>query len=191
MSTSWAMFWVATKMMKRRIVEFKLDEAKKIHTALKRLMERLDDDEGWATDAYEQCTKALNNASREAALHADANHIRLGKWGEEMAVEHLITQGYVIMERDWRSTHRDIDIVACDEETYVFVEVKTRSNDDLVSPLLAINEEKLNNLRQAINHYIKSNDVQNPVRFDIITVVGPLGSAHPEIEHLKDVSIIK
>ena len=57
------------------------------------------------------------------ALHND-----LGKWGEDMAAAFLREEGLVIIDRDWHSGHRDIDIVAIDGLTLVFVEVKTRRN---------------------------------------------------------------
>lgn len=189
--TSWAMFWVGADMMKRRVIEGKLEEARKIQAALCRLKGRLDDDKGWAADAYNQCSKLLDEASRDLSAHADADHLRLGKWGEEVAAVFLRRQGYVIMARDWRSEHRDLDIIACDGDTYVFVEVKTRTSDTLVSPLAAIDEEKMDHLRRSINHYIKSRNILSPFRLDIITVVGPLGCNDPAIRHIKDVDIIK
>lgn len=47
--------------------------------------------------------------------------------GEQMAVDYLLHKGYQILERDWKSGHRDLDIIALDGDTVVFVEVKTRS----------------------------------------------------------------
>ena len=43
-----------------------------------------------------------------------AEHNDLGKWGEDLAVDYLQRKGYVILERDWRSGHRDLDIIALD-----------------------------------------------------------------------------
>ena len=58
-----------------------------------------------------------------------AAHNELGKWGEDKASEFLQLNGYQIIERDWKSGRRDIDIVATNGTEVVFVEVKTRSND--------------------------------------------------------------
>ena len=55
-----------------------------------------------------------------------AEHNDLGKWGEQVAVDYLQRKGYEILERDWKSGHRDLDIIALDGDTIVFVEVKTR-----------------------------------------------------------------
>ena len=114
-----------------------------------------------------------------------ATHNELGHWGEEMAADYLQRNGYTIVERDWRSGHRDIDIIAWDGQMVVFVEVKTRRNRTFADPETAVDYRKLNNLRQAANHYIKYRNITHNVRFDVITVVGT-PDKEPEIEHIKD-----
>lgn len=120
-----------------------------------------------------------------------AAHNELGKWGEDLAVVYLQGKGYAIIGRDWKSGHRDIDIIAKeeDDETIVFVEVKTRRNRMFGEPEDAIDYRKLQSLRQAINHYIKTARISCAVRFDIISIVGMIG-AEPEINHIKDVALI-
>ena len=119
-----------------------------------------------------------------------AAHNELGKWGEDLAVAFLQRQGYTIIERDWKSGRRDIDIIAKDETgTIVFVEVKTRRNRLFGEPEEAIDYRKMQSLQQAINHYIKFRHLNGNVRFDIISIVGTIGT-EPEINHIKDVSLI-
>ena len=118
-----------------------------------------------------------------------AAHNELGKWGENCAADYLQRMGYTIVARDWKSGHRDIDIVAVDDDVYVFVEVKTRRNRAFVDPEMAVDYHKLRNLQGAINHYVKCFHVDHDIRFDIITVVGTLDNASPEIEHLKDIPL--
>ena len=119
-----------------------------------------------------------------------AAHNELGKWGEDLAVAFLQRQGYTIIERDWKSGRRDIDIIAKDEtDTIVFVEVKTRRNRLFGEPEEAIDYRKMQSLQQAINHYIKFRHLNGNVRFDIISIVGTIGT-EPEINHIKDVSLI-
>lgn len=119
-----------------------------------------------------------------------AAHNELGKWGEDLAVAFLQGQGYTIIERDWKSGRRDIDIIAKDETgTIVFVEVKTRRNRLFGEPEEAIDYRKMQSLQQAINHYIKFRRLNGNVRFDIISIVGTIGT-EPEINHIKDVSLI-
>lgn len=118
-----------------------------------------------------------------------AAHNDLGKWGENCAAEYLQRKGYTIVVRDWKSGHRDIDIVAKDNETLVFVEVKTRRNRVFIEPVEAVNWQKRRNLQRAINHYVKYYRVDDDIRFDIITVVGTMDDTEPEIEHLKDIAL--
>ena len=119
-----------------------------------------------------------------------AAHNELGKWGEELAVAYLQGKGYQIIERDWKSGRRDIDIIVQDETgTIVFVEVKTRRSRVFGEPEEAIDYRKMQSLQQAINHYIKYRCINSSVRFDIISIVGTIGS-EPEINHIKDVALI-
>ena len=117
-----------------------------------------------------------------------AAHNELGKWGEDKATEYLQHHGYRIIERDWKSGRRDIDIIATDGKEVVFIEVKTRRNRLFGDPEEAVDYRKLQNLRLAINHYIKYRRINSDVRFDIITVVGTMGQ-QPEIDHIKDVRL--
>jgi putative endonuclease len=119
-----------------------------------------------------------------------AAHNELGKWGEDLAVAYLQGKGYAVIERDWKSGHRDIDIIVKDEDgTIVFVEVKTRRNRVFGEPEEAIDYRKMQSLQQAINHYIKFHRINSEVRFDIISIVGTIGS-EPEINHIKDVALL-
>ena len=119
-----------------------------------------------------------------------AAHNELGKWGEDLATAFLEKNGYEIIERDWKSGRRDIDIIAKDDTgTIIFVEVKTRRNHAFGEPEDAIDYRKIQSLQQAINHYIKFRRLNSQVRFDIISIVGTIGS-EPEINHIKDVSLI-
>ena len=118
-----------------------------------------------------------------------AAHNELGAWGEHVAADYLQQKGYTIVERDWHSGHRDIDIIALDENVIVFVEVKTRRNRMFGEPEDAIDYMKLRNLRAAINHYIKFKHLSQDIRLDAITVVGTPDGNEPEISHLQDIPI--
>ena len=112
-----------------------------------------------------------------------AAHNELGKWGDDKASEFLQRNGYKIIERDWKSGRRDIDIIATDGKDVIFVEVKTRRNRLFGDPEEAVDYRKLQSLRLAINHYIKYRRINFNVRFDIISVVGMIGQ-EPEINHI-------
>ena len=116
-----------------------------------------------------------------------AAHNEIGTWGEEQAVAFLQRKGYDIIERDWKSGHRDLDIIAANDDMLVFVEVKTRRNRVFGEPEEAIDYRKLQNLRQAINYYVKSRRINREFRLDVITVVGTPEGGSPEITHIEDI----
>lgn len=118
-----------------------------------------------------------------------AAHNELGAWGEQLAADYLQQKGYTIVERDWHSGHRDIDIIALDENVVVFVEVKTRRNRMFGEPEDAIDYMKLRNLRAAINHYVKFKRLSQDIRLDVISIVGTPDGDTPEISHLQDIPL--
>ena len=65
-----------------------------------------------------------------------AEHNDLGKWGEEQATLYLKRKGWFIRHRDWHDVHRDLDIVAIDQDSSILlvVEVKTRSSEQWGNP---------------------------------------------------------
>ena len=114
----------------------------------------------------------------------------LGTWGEEQAADFLIHNGYTILERDWKSGHRDIDIIATNGQVVVFVEVKARRNRIFGEPEDAVDYMKMHNLRAAINHYVKFKNIRLDIRFDVITVVGTPYMGQAEITHIEDVPFL-
>lgn len=116
-----------------------------------------------------------------------ARHNDTGKWGEELAAETLRGKGYAIIERDWHSGHRDIDIIARtpDSRTVVFVEVKTRTQDIIMRPEDAVTEKKIRNIGLAANNYVKMFDVVDELRFDLVTIVGENPKV-AKVEHIAD-----
>ncbi|MDE6098678.1 MAG: YraN family protein [Muribaculaceae bacterium] len=107
----------------------------------------------------------------------------LGKWGEELAVQHLMGQGYAIVQRNWRVDHFETDIVAMKNGRIIFVEVKTRS-DQNSDPLEAIDRKKILNLVRSANAYVQMYDIPHEIQFDVITVTG--SQAQYRLEHLPD-----
>jgi uncharacterized protein (TIGR00252 family) len=182
-----AMFWTAVDILKIRVSENQMEEARKIHMALERLLPNLKDEKGWMHDAMKKCQALLEKGDKRERLQEEGpEHLKTGIWGEELAAAYLREKGYVILERDWHSKHRDIDIIAQQDGWIVFVEVKTRRSRDFSDPLQAINYQKQKNLRRAINHYINYRKLDNPWRFDVITIVGTIRTKTPEIEHIEN-----
>ena len=113
-----------------------------------------------------------------------ARHNQIGLKGEELAVAFLIEKGYKILERNWHSSHKEIDIIALYNGWIIIIEVKTRSGDYLLLPEEAVNKKKIRRIINAAHHYIRMNDINIPVRFDVISVV--FENQKFEIEHFED-----
>ena len=117
------------------------------------------------------------------------NHNKtIGKKGEDTACEYLKKQGYKILERNFRySRLSEIDIIAKEKDTIVFVEVKTRTSTTYGHPFEAISHNKLNNIFQAALKYLQTTtETHKNHRIDIISV---LGKDNVQIEHLKNISL--
>ena len=112
----------------------------------------------------------------------------LGKLGEDLAVEYLQGKGYQILERNWRSGHKEIDIIALnDDSVLIIVEVKTRKSDDFGEPDVAVGAMKQRMLIWAADAYVRYKRLDVEVRFDILSIV--ISDGEPEIEHIEDAFI--
>jgi putative endonuclease len=106
----------------------------------------------------------------------------LGDRGENVAARFLLNLGYKIIIRNFRCDLGEIDIVARDGKTLVFVEVKTRAYDD-PTPEEQVNLTKQNQVTKAGKFYLSRYGVpQPPARFDVIAIVWPKNST-PQIRH--------
>lgn len=108
---------------------------------------------------------------------------QFGIWGEQAAIRHLVTKGYRILETNWllgigKNPERqlggkiELDIIAYDGPTLVFIEVKTRKNEFFGHPETAVTRSKQKNIFRAADTYVRQNQLNVNVRFDIIAVVG-------------------
>lgn len=185
-----AMFWTAVDILKIRVSENQIEEAIRIYNALNRLLSNLDERNDYMSQALIKCSSLIDtNNTRLELINSGPINMRMGIWGEDVAAAYLRENGYVLLERDWHSSHRDIDIIAQKGEYIVFVEVKTRRNRDFGDPIQAVDYRKLKNLRRAINHYLHYRKGDYPWRFDVITIVGDPNSGKPEINHIEDFSL--
>jgi len=94
-----------------------------------------------------------------------------GQRGEDEACRYLRARGYEIVERNYRTGQGEIDIVAREGETLVFVEVKTRSEDTFGGPEAAVHSAKQRRLVAAARGFLGETGCQLPVRFDVIAVL--------------------
>lgn len=100
-----------------------------------------------------------------------AQHNVTGNAGEDLAADYLTAKGYVILERNWRSGHREIDIVARKNGLVVFVEVKTRMSEFFGRPEDAVTPRKMRLLIDAADAYLREHCLDDDVRFDVVCIV--------------------
>ncbi len=111
--------------------------------------------------------------------------LSLGKKGEDLAIAELRGLKYKILERNFKCALGEIDIIAREKDTLVFVEVKTRRTRDFGGPAAAVNARKQRQLSRVALTYLNMKKLgQTPARFDVVAV--ELIPPAPRIEVLRD-----
>ncbi len=112
----------------------------------------------------------------------------VGAWGEACAAAFLQQAGYAILGRNVRpNRHDELDIVARQGETLVFVEVKTRRREDYGRPVRAVDQAKRHALNRAAAAYLRQAKYPDLFyRFDVIEVLGEPEEGEPLLRHLED-----
>ncbi|MDE6311021.1 MAG: YraN family protein [Muribaculaceae bacterium] len=112
-----------------------------------------------------------------------AKHNDKGRWGEREAENLLVSKGYAIVERNWRMGPLEMDLIAMKDDRIVFVEVKTRADDD-ADPIEAVTEKKIRNLVRAAHAYMNAMKEPFDPQFDLIGITG--NERNFRIEHIPD-----
>jgi putative endonuclease len=131
-----------------------------------------------------------------SSTHPPVTHLELGQWGEVLAALYLKKQGYQIIARnvtlplgrtpEGTPITGELDIVALDGQTLVFVEVKTRSSDQLALPEAAVTPAKQRKLARTARRYRRLiGPIDMPYRFDVVSIVAS-GQTEPQLRLLKD-----
>jgi len=95
----------------------------------------------------------------------------LGKSGEKIALNYLIDNKYKVIARSYRLFRGEVDIIAYDQKTLVFVEVKTRRSTDYGFPEESVNPSKQQQIRKIAQGFLAKNNLQNvECRFDVISL---------------------
>ena len=121
---------------------------------------------------------------KERSVESRQEAKEFGETGEQMAARYLEEQGCVILERHYRKDHKEVDIIALDHGELVVVEVKTRTKEDYFTAEHAVDHRKRQNIIRVANNYVRRHRRTEPLRFDIIAIVGRGATA--EIRHTKD-----
>jgi len=111
----------------------------------------------------------------------------VGRRGEDCAAEYLTRSGYTLLERNWRCSQGEIDLVVAKDGDIVFVEVKTRSGTGYGHPFEAITVAKLARLRRLAGAWCEQSGLRaHRIRIDVIGVLARSGH-EPVVEHLEGV----
>ena len=109
---------------------------------------------------------------------------RIGRWGEQTAVEFLKERGYEINAQNVRTPYGEIDIVAKQGDITVFVEVKTRTSDKMGLPEDAITPRKRQHMLAAAEQYAAEHEIDH-WQLDVISIEGKPGKS-PTITHFEN-----
>lgn len=112
-----------------------------------------------------------------------SNTRQIGNEKENIAAKYLQDKGYFIVKKNYRVRQGEIDIVARDKSTLVFVEVKYRKNATSGHPLEAVNYKKQKQITKTAMFYMVENKItidNTPIRFDVIGILGD------KIEHIEN-----
>ena len=112
---------------------------------------------------------------------------KLGEWGEKVAADHLVSQGMVVLDRNWRTASGEIDIIARDGDAVVFCEVKTRRGSVYGDPAEAVTTYKTRRLRTLAAQWLAITRVRpSQVRFDMVKVM-VTSSEGPVVTHVRGI----
>ena len=107
-----------------------------------------------------------------------------GRRGEDVALAWLQERGFRLLDRNWRSQHKELDLVMESAERVHFVEVKTMTAPLLIQPFEKVDAVKQGRLVAAASHYIAVRRVQKEVQFDVVSVV--FDGEQTEVEYIPE-----
>lgn len=112
----------------------------------------------------------------------------LGKEGEKIASLFLKNHGYQILHENYRYKYYEVDLIAKENNTIVFIEVKRRNSKKFGYPEQFVDATKKKNLRECANHFMSQIPDLTPLRFDIISIFWPKDAdvSNADIVHFKD-----
>ncbi len=108
-----------------------------------------------------------------------------GRQAEELAAAYLTSLGYRILERNYRCRQGEIDLIAIEAQTVVFVEVRRRTGSAALAAE-SIDPHKMQRVAAAAAHYLHARKLSAPCRFDAVLVTGADAPAHVACQHIKE-----
>lgn len=103
----------------------------------------------------------------------DVSNLARGRWGENLAAAHYREHGYTVVDRNWRTTTGELDLVLRHEDLYVFSEVKARRTDRFGPPAAAVGVAKQRRIRRLALEWLEAQRLGRvDVRFDVVAITG-------------------
>ncbi len=116
----------------------------------------------------------------------EIGHKELGRLGEEKAREELRKKGLHIIETNYRFGRGELDIIAKEGDTLVFVEVKSRLNLEMGDPVYGVTPDKVKQIKKIAELYLFEKGIDEvECRFDVVTVLFE-NPADPQVVHYPD-----
>lgn len=109
----------------------------------------------------------------------------IGTYGEQLAQDYLVGLGYVLLEKNYRYSKSEIDLIFKDGEVLVFVEVKTRSYDYFGPPEAFVSEYKETLIHEGASYYMEQLKHDWEFRFDVVAILLNKNGQF-QLEHFKD-----
>ena len=111
----------------------------------------------------------------------------LGDRGERAAVRYLKKQGFRIIAKRYRNSYGEVDIIAQDDKTTVFVEVKTRTSTKDGQPFEAVDLRKQEKITRIALAWLKKHGrLEQRARFDVVSILWPDTRGEPQIQHFRN-----
>lgn len=117
-----------------------------------------------------------------------AKHTDTGKIGEQLAEKYFSGLGYNILQKNWRYSHWEVDIIASKNNVLHFVEVKTRRTKNYGLPEDKVGKKKIQNLINAAEEYLYLHPKWKRIQFDILSIIIN-DEKEPEYFLIEDVSL--
>lgn len=137
-----------------------------------------------------QLSNSLKGTTFILNKRAMAEHIDLGKRGEQLAKEYLQKKGFKILKTNYRVGNAEVDIIAEHQKQTVFIEVKTRMISKYGHPEMAVTQDKRRHMKRVARGYIQQNKLMGEVRFDIISITFSNKNDY-ELLHFDDAFFLK
>ena len=100
-----------------------------------------------------------------------AKHISTGKFGEQLGQSFFIEAGYTLLEKNWRHSRWEVDIIASKNTVLHFVEIKTRRTKKFGLPEEKVGNKKIQNLLNAAEEYLYQHPQWKRIQFDILSII--------------------